>query len=51
MATRPADKAGTWYDDDAKKLEAQLKGFLAAVPESVDGVSLPVTGARIVIAP
>ncbi|KIL83818.1 hypothetical protein FAVG1_12968 [Fusarium avenaceum] len=51
MATRPADKAGTWYDDDAKKLEAQLKGFLAAVPESVDGVSLPVNGARIVIAP
>ncbi|KAM0188522.1 hypothetical protein ACHAPI_010546 [Fusarium lateritium] len=51
MGTRPAAKAGSWYDDDAGKLEAQLMSFLAAVPERVDGVSLPVPGARIVIAP
>ncbi|RGP60655.1 hypothetical protein FLONG3_10786 [Fusarium longipes] len=51
MAVRPAAKAGTWYNDDAAKLETQLINYMAAVPESFDGVALPVPGARIVIAP
>jgi AmmeMemoRadiSam system protein B len=51
MAIRPASKAGSWYDENATKLEAQLMNYMAAVPESIDGVALPVSGAKIVIAP
>ncbi|KAM0365624.1 hypothetical protein ACHAO7_010065 [Fusarium culmorum] len=51
MATRPAQKAGTWYEDDPSVLKKQLESYLAAVPESIDGVPVPVNGARIVIAP
>jgi predicted class III extradiol MEMO1 family dioxygenase len=51
MAVRPAAKAGLWYDENATKLEAQLTNYMAAVPESIDGVALPVSGAKIVIAP
>ncbi|KAM0546990.1 hypothetical protein ACHAPJ_010533 [Fusarium lateritium] len=51
MATRPAQKAGTWYEEDPRVLRQQLEGYLAAVPGSIDGVSVPISGARIVIAP
>ncbi|KAM0354455.1 hypothetical protein ACHAP4_007637 [Fusarium culmorum] len=51
MTVRPASKAGSWYDEDATKLEAQLMSNMAAVPGSIDGVALPVAGAKIVIAP
>ncbi|KAG7422309.1 MEMO1 family [Fusarium sp. MPI-SDFR-AT-0072] len=52
MATiRPAGKAGEWYDKDPKVLRSKLQGFLAAVPESLDGVSLPIPEARVIIAP
>jgi len=51
MATRPAAKAGSWYEDDPETLKKQLRGFLAAVPSSIDGATLPVPGARIIIAP
>ncbi|RMJ10809.1 hypothetical protein CDV36_009549 [Fusarium kuroshium] len=51
MATRPAGKAGSWYEDDPETLKKQLKGFLAAAPDSIDGATLPVPGARIIIAP
>ncbi|KAK7404050.1 hypothetical protein QQX98_010171 [Neonectria punicea] len=51
MATRAASKAGTWYEEDPEKLNLQLKGYLKAVPSSVDGVPVPIPGARIVIAP
>ncbi|KAF5004657.1 hypothetical protein FDECE_8861 [Fusarium decemcellulare] len=56
MATRPAEKSGpledySWYSNDAKKLKKQLRGFMADVPDSLDGVSLPIPGARIIIAP
>ncbi|KAH6990687.1 MEMO1 family [Ilyonectria sp. MPI-CAGE-AT-0026] len=51
MAIRPASKAGTWYERSPDVLENQLKRFMAAVPDSIDGVPLPITGARIVIAP
>ncbi|PHH88296.1 hypothetical protein CDD83_7716 [Cordyceps sp. RAO-2017] len=51
MATRPATKAGQWYLGDARELSDQLDGFLAAVPETINESSLPVRGARLVIAP
>lgn len=49
--TRPAGKAGSWYEGDLDKLVPQLNGFFAKVPETVDGSSLPIPGARIIIAP
>ncbi|KAG5663718.1 hypothetical protein KAF25_006303 [Fusarium avenaceum] len=51
MATRPALKAGSWYENNATVLRQHLEGYLAKVPESIDGVPVPVSGARIVIAP
>ncbi|KAF5671027.1 hypothetical protein FHETE_4283 [Fusarium heterosporum] len=51
MATRPAQKAGTWYEDDPTVLRQHLEGYLADVPESINGDPVPIPGARIVIAP
>ncbi|KAF4441312.1 hypothetical protein FACUT_2814 [Fusarium acutatum] len=49
--TRPALKAGSWYKKDAEPLRRELQNYLAAVPESLDGVALPIPGARVIIAP
>lgn len=49
--TRRAEKAGSWYEDDLDKLVPQLNGFFAKVPQTVDDSSLPIPGARIIIAP
>lgn len=49
--TRPATKAGSWYTDDLEDLDAEINGFFAKVPETVDESSLPIPGARIIIAP
>jgi predicted class III extradiol MEMO1 family dioxygenase len=49
--TRPATKAGTWYKREYHLLLDELKRYLAAVPESLNGVSLPIPGARVIIAP
>lgn len=49
--TRRAEKAGSWYEGDLDKLVPQLNGFFAKVPETVDDSSLPIPGARIIIAP
>ncbi|KAM0258130.1 hypothetical protein ACHAPA_011393 [Fusarium lateritium] len=51
MATRPAEKAGFWYKSTASVLKQELQNYLSDVPASSDGVSLPVAGARVVIAP
>ncbi|KAK0757681.1 hypothetical protein N5P37_009695 [Trichoderma harzianum] len=51
METRPASKAGSWYTGKPKDLEEELDEYLAEVPETVDGSSLPIPGARIIIAP
>ncbi|KAJ3522352.1 hypothetical protein NM208_g12897 [Fusarium decemcellulare] len=51
MATRPAEKAGLWYNGDPEVLKQELQEYLAAVPESVDQVPVPIPGARVVIAP
>lgn len=50
-ATRPAKKAGTWYEKDATVLKNELEGYLEIVPDSVDGAPVPIPGARVVIAP
>ncbi|CVK83138.1 hypothetical protein FPRO06_00580 [Fusarium proliferatum] len=49
--TRPAKKAGSWYEEDPETLRLELQSYLTAVPESLDGVPVPVTGARVIIAP
>ncbi|KAI0473611.1 UPF0103-domain-containing protein [Xylariaceae sp. FL0804] len=48
---REASHAGSWYDDDPEELSEQLDGFLAEVPASIDDQSLPIAGAKVVIAP
>lgn len=51
MDTRPASKAGSWYEKTPAKLMKTLDNYLADVPETVDGSSLPIPGARVIIAP
>lgn len=54
MATRPAGKAGkagSWYEVDPAKLKRQLYDYIAKVPDRVNDSTLPIPGARIVIAP
>ncbi|POR32258.1 Protein MEMO1 [Tolypocladium paradoxum] len=51
MATRPAGKAGLWYPENPKTLEELLNGYLALVPETINHSSLPIPGARVIIAP
>ncbi|KAF3018070.1 hypothetical protein E8E14_002021 [Neopestalotiopsis sp. 37M] len=49
--TRAASHAGSWYEGRAKVLSKQLDGYLADVPTTLDNSSLPIPGARVVIAP
>ena len=49
--TRAADHAGSWYTSDDAELSDELDGWLDSVPASVDGHTLPIPGARAVIAP
>ncbi|OOQ86728.1 DUF52 domain protein [Penicillium brasilianum] len=52
MSTRQASHAGSWYSGSSGTLTRQLDDWLAQVPESLDKVgSLPVPGARVIIAP
>jgi predicted class III extradiol MEMO1 family dioxygenase len=52
MAYRAASHSGSWYSDDRGALTHQLDQWLAQVPDAIEGVgSLPVPGARIIIAP
>ena len=52
MPSRAASHSGSWYSDDPRGLTRQLDQWLSQVPESIEGLgSLPVPGARIVIAP
>ncbi len=51
MGTREASHAGSWYEDDPEELSAQLDEFLGRVPATLDDSSLPIPGARVVIAP
>jgi hypothetical protein len=51
MTTRAASHAGSWYSSRASTLSNELDEWLAQVPASIDGKELPVSGARIIIAP
>lgn len=52
MPSRTALHAGSWYSNSAKTLAGQLDNWLSQVPETMDHIdSLPVPGARIIIAP
>ncbi|KAH8669764.1 MEMO1 family [Tricladium varicosporioides] len=51
MTTRKASHAGSWYKGDPEKLDEQLDHFLAQVPDTNGDNTLPVPGARVIIAP
>lgn len=52
MVRRKASHAGSWYTDNAPVLSQQLDGWIAEVPNSIDGVgTVPKPGARVIIAP
>ncbi|KAJ6131416.1 hypothetical protein N7523_001876 [Penicillium sp. IBT 18751x] len=52
MPSREASHAGSWYSDRTHTLTRQLDDWLAQVPDRLDKVgSLPVSGARVIIAP
>ncbi|KAL5341233.1 MEMO1 family [Aspergillus crustosus] len=52
MGTRAASHSGSWYSDDRRALTNELDQWLAQVPGTIEGLgSLPVPGARIIIAP
>lgn len=51
MEVRPATKAGSWYTDDPDELREELQEYLDQVPDSIDGKTLPIQGARVVISP
>lgn len=52
MTVRRPFHAGSWYEDDREVLTAQLDGWLAAVPNEIEGLGpLPVRDARIIIGP
>lgn len=49
--TREATHAGSWYEGRAEVLSRQLDEFLEKVPTTVGGKELPITKARVIIAP
>ncbi|KAH9903803.1 UPF0103-domain-containing protein [Xylariomycetidae sp. FL2044] len=49
--TREASHADSWYEGDPDVLSSQLDSYLAAVPSSIDNHDLPVSGAKVIIAP
>ncbi|KAL4998842.1 MEMO1 family [Aspergillus recurvatus] len=52
MSSRAASHAGSWYSGNRQTLTLQLDQWLERVPDALEGLgSLPVPGARIIIAP
>lgn len=52
MTTRAATHSNSWYSGDKDTLDAQLDGWLEAVPSEIPDIGeLPHPGARIIIAP
>lgn len=49
--TREATHAGSWYAGKADVLSDQLTEFLDEVPTTIDGKEVPITKARVIIAP
>ena len=48
---REASHAGSWYVGNPDRLSAQLDDYLDKVPNAIDGVKVPIPGARVIIAP
>lgn len=48
---REASHAGSWYVGSPDRLSTQLDDHLDQVPGTVDGVDVPIPGARVIIAP
>ncbi|KAJ8115715.1 hypothetical protein ONZ43_g4606 [Nemania bipapillata] len=48
---RLAGKADSWYEGDPDVLSPQLDRFLGDVPASLNDASLPISGAKVIIAP
>lgn len=48
---RKPGKQGLWYTKDPSELDEQLQDFLNQVPNQIDGLDLPIPGARVIIAP
>ncbi|KAK3346208.1 MEMO1 family [Lasiosphaeria hispida] len=51
MGTREASHAGSWYEEDPIQLSSQLDEFLERVPNTLGESSVPIPGARVIIAP
>ena len=49
--TRAASHAGSWYTANPSELSKELEMYLSQVPQTIDGHSLPIAGARVIIAP
>ncbi|ORY55513.1 MEMO1 family [Pseudomassariella vexata] len=49
--TREASHAGSWYKGNPTVLSQELDEFLADVPNSINDSSLPIPGAKVIIAP
>ncbi|KAK3322061.1 MEMO1 family [Apodospora peruviana] len=49
--TREASHAGSWYEFRPAKLSSELDKYLSQVPDTINGKSLPIPGARAIIAP
>ncbi|KAH8682492.1 MEMO1 family [Xylariales sp. PMI_506] len=48
---REASHAFSWYDGNPSSLSRELDGYLAKVPGSIDDKTLPIAGAKVIIAP
>ncbi|KAI0011965.1 UPF0103-domain-containing protein [Xylariaceae sp. FL0662B] len=51
QGTREASHAYSWYDGDPDVLSKHLDSFLDDVPSSIDNSSLPISRAKVIIAP
>lgn len=49
--TREATHSGSWYEDSPDILSRQLDDNLNKVPATIDGKELPISKARVIIAP
>ncbi len=49
--TREATHANSWYKGESDTLSSELEEYLSLVPEALDDSSLPISGARVIIAP
>lgn len=51
MTIRSASHAGSWYTASKTRLSSELDQWLDQVPNSIEEKTLPMSGARVIIAP